>query len=79
MLRVPTDKKDEIVALKFFRNAASHIELLNAFFNACGKDRDLPNFPMPCVYEKDGRDGTIPIFRINFDRKLIHELNPEGR
>ncbi len=82
MLRVPTEKKDEIVALKHFRNAASHIELLGVFLTAFAKDNDLLNFPLPCFYEEKGggkREGTIPVFRIIFDRKLIRELNPEGR
>lgn len=82
MLRVPTDKKDEIVALKHFQNTAIHIALLGMTIEAFAKDKDLLNFPLPCVHDtRDGgrREGTIPVFRINFDRKLIRDLNPEGR
>ncbi len=82
MLRVLTDRKGEIVALKFFRPESGHIGLLTKLIADFDKDRDLRNFPLPCIYEQGsntaGRDGHIPLFRIVLDLGMIRHLNPGG-
>ncbi len=78
MLRVPTDRKGEFVTLKHFRFTTPHLDLLERLINDCERDRDLRNLTLP-IELPGNRAATIPIFRLVFDRREIHDLNPEER
>lgn len=82
MLRVPTDKQGEIVALKCFQPKATHVEFLNDLIRRCDSDNDLRNLPLSCLYEQGpnnpGKDGHIALYRIIPERRMIRHLNPEG-